>query len=164
LCTLRDVTERVRAEQRITAINEQLRALSARVAAAREEESARIARDLHDQLGSALTSSGSSKASNNNARRPKAGSRRSFARGLRRQQTSSIPQSKPSGESPRSCDPQSWTISAWRQPSNGRRSNSKRLPASHVALIRSCPKGSNPGLSQCQKRRLREVFEKWGEE
>jgi PAS domain S-box-containing protein len=56
VCTLRDVTERVRAEQRITAINEQLRALSARVAAAREEESARIARELHDQLGSLLTS------------------------------------------------------------------------------------------------------------
>jgi PAS domain S-box-containing protein len=56
MCTLRDVTERVHAEQRITAINEQLRALSARVAAAREEESARIARELHDQLGSSLTS------------------------------------------------------------------------------------------------------------
>ena len=56
VCTLRDVTERVSAEQRITAINEQLRALSARVAAAREEESARIARELHDQLGSLLTS------------------------------------------------------------------------------------------------------------
>jgi PAS domain S-box-containing protein len=56
VCTLRDVTERVRAEQRITAINEQLRALTARLAAAREEESARIARELHDQLGSSLTS------------------------------------------------------------------------------------------------------------
>jgi len=56
VCTLRDMTERVNAEQRITAINEQLRALSARVAAAREEESARIARELHDQLGSLLTS------------------------------------------------------------------------------------------------------------
>jgi PAS domain S-box-containing protein len=54
--TLRDVTDRLRAERRITAINEELRALSARVAAAREEESARIARELHDQLGSLLTS------------------------------------------------------------------------------------------------------------
>ncbi len=34
---------------------EQLRALSRRLQAAREEESARIARDLHDQLGQALT-------------------------------------------------------------------------------------------------------------
>lgn len=36
--------------------NEELRALSARLHRAREEESARIARELHDELGSALTS------------------------------------------------------------------------------------------------------------
>jgi len=39
----------------IYATSEQLRALSARLRLAREEEGARIARELHDELGSALT-------------------------------------------------------------------------------------------------------------
>jgi len=51
-----DVTELKRAEQKLKATSEQLRALSARVQAAREEEGARIAREIHDELGSALTS------------------------------------------------------------------------------------------------------------
>ena len=54
--TLQDVTELKRAEEKLKATSEQLRALSARVQAAREEEGARIARELHDELGSALTS------------------------------------------------------------------------------------------------------------
>jgi signal transduction histidine kinase len=40
----------------LRAATEQLRALSASVSAAREEEGIRIARELHDELGSALTS------------------------------------------------------------------------------------------------------------
>jgi len=51
-----DVTERVQAEEQLKATTEQLRALSARMQSAREEESTRIARELHDQLGGALTS------------------------------------------------------------------------------------------------------------
>jgi PAS domain S-box-containing protein len=51
-----DVTELKRAEEKLKATSEQLRALSARLQSAREEEGTRIARELHDELGSALTS------------------------------------------------------------------------------------------------------------
>jgi PAS domain S-box-containing protein len=54
--TAQDITERKRAEEQLQATSEQLRALSARLRSAREEEGARIARALHDELGSALTS------------------------------------------------------------------------------------------------------------
>jgi PAS domain S-box-containing protein len=56
LCTLRDITERKPAEEQLRATSEQLRVLSARLRSTREEEGARIARALHDELGSALTS------------------------------------------------------------------------------------------------------------
>ena len=52
----RDVTEHKRAEQQLRATSEQLRALTASVTSAREEEGIRIAREIHDELGSALTS------------------------------------------------------------------------------------------------------------
>jgi len=52
----RDITERKHAEQALKATSEQLRALSASLQFAREEEGTRIARELHDELGSALTS------------------------------------------------------------------------------------------------------------
>ena len=52
---LDDITERKRAEEKLKATSEQLRALSARLQSAREEEGTRIARELHDELGSALT-------------------------------------------------------------------------------------------------------------
>lgn len=51
----RDITERRRAEEQIKATSDQLRALSASLRSAREEEGTRIARELHDELGSALT-------------------------------------------------------------------------------------------------------------
>lgn len=54
--TVQDVTERKRAEEQQKIYNERLRAFSARLQAAREEEGARIAREIHDELGSALTS------------------------------------------------------------------------------------------------------------
>lgn len=50
-----DVTERIRAEEQLERSNEQLRALSIRLQAVREEESIRIAREIHDELGGALT-------------------------------------------------------------------------------------------------------------
>jgi PAS domain S-box-containing protein len=52
----RDITERKRLDRALRATTEQLRALSARLTFVREEEGARIARELHDELGSALTS------------------------------------------------------------------------------------------------------------
>ncbi len=54
--TVQDVTERRQAEERLRATTEQLRALSARIHSAREEEGTRIAREIHDELGAALSS------------------------------------------------------------------------------------------------------------
>lgn len=51
-----DVTERRQAEEASRRSHEQLRALSVRLQAVREEESKRIARAIHDELGQALTS------------------------------------------------------------------------------------------------------------
>jgi PAS domain S-box-containing protein len=51
-----DVTELKRAEEKLKATTEQLRALSASLQSAREEEATRIAREIHDELGGALTS------------------------------------------------------------------------------------------------------------
>ncbi|MBV8199080.1 MAG: MEDS domain-containing protein [Acidobacteria bacterium] len=50
-----DVTERMRTEERLRQSSEQLRALSAQLRVAREEESARIAREVHDEVGQMLT-------------------------------------------------------------------------------------------------------------
>jgi len=51
-----EVAERKETEKKLQESERQLRALSARVQSAREEEGTRIARELHDELGSALTS------------------------------------------------------------------------------------------------------------
>jgi PAS domain S-box-containing protein len=50
-----DVTERRKAEGQLEKSNEQLRALAVRLQTAREEESIHIAREIHDELGGALT-------------------------------------------------------------------------------------------------------------
>ena len=50
-----DVTERQRTEERLLQSYEGLRALSERLRAAREEEGARIARKVHDEVGQILT-------------------------------------------------------------------------------------------------------------
>jgi PAS domain S-box-containing protein len=51
-----DMTELKRAEEKLKTTSEQLRALSASLQYAREEEGIRIAREIHDELGSALSS------------------------------------------------------------------------------------------------------------
>ena len=51
----RDITDRHRAAEEIARSREQLRALAARLETIREEERTRIARELHDELGQALT-------------------------------------------------------------------------------------------------------------
>jgi PAS domain S-box-containing protein len=52
----RDITEQKQWEHRLNASTEKLRALSASIQAAREEERSRVARLIHDELGSVFTS------------------------------------------------------------------------------------------------------------
>src|SRR5216117_4200341 len=51
----RDVTEWTRAAEELEQSREELRALAARLQAIREEERTRLAREIHDELGQALT-------------------------------------------------------------------------------------------------------------
>jgi two-component system, NarL family, sensor histidine kinase UhpB len=51
----RDVTDRVRAAEELEQSRAELRALAIRLQAIREEERTRIAREIHDELGQALT-------------------------------------------------------------------------------------------------------------
>lgn len=51
----RDITERKQADEKLRAATAQSRALSSRLQSAREEEGTRIAREIHDELGSTLT-------------------------------------------------------------------------------------------------------------
>jgi len=53
---LRDVTERHRAEHALERSREEVRTLAVAAGRAREQEMSRIARELHDELGQALTS------------------------------------------------------------------------------------------------------------
>jgi PAS domain S-box-containing protein len=52
---VRDITDRKRAEKQLRDSREQLRALAAYLQSVREEERTRIAREVHDELGQALT-------------------------------------------------------------------------------------------------------------
>ncbi len=54
-CNIRDITTRKLTEWRALIYKDQLRALSARIEAMREEERTRIAREIHDELGQMLT-------------------------------------------------------------------------------------------------------------
>ncbi len=51
----RDITDFKRAEEALQKSRDQLRALAARVQSVREEERTRVAREIHDELGQALT-------------------------------------------------------------------------------------------------------------
>jgi len=52
---LRDVTERVRAQEELQRSHQELHELAAALQTAREQEKARIARELHDELGQGMT-------------------------------------------------------------------------------------------------------------
>jgi PAS domain S-box-containing protein len=52
---LRDVTERMRAQEALKKSQDEIQALALAANAAREQEKSRIARELHDELGQALT-------------------------------------------------------------------------------------------------------------
>lgn len=52
---VRDITRRKQDEERLRSSNQELRFLSARIEAIQEEERTAIARELHDELGQALT-------------------------------------------------------------------------------------------------------------
>jgi hypothetical protein len=52
---LRDVSERLNAQRQLVQAHEEMRALSVAMLAVREAERTRIARELHDELGQALT-------------------------------------------------------------------------------------------------------------
>jgi two-component system sensor histidine kinase UhpB len=56
--SMRDVTERVRAQEALQQYAERLRALSAQLADVAEAERKRLARELHDQVGQQLTALG----------------------------------------------------------------------------------------------------------
>jgi PAS domain S-box-containing protein len=51
----RDITERKEAEEQLRSSREELRALAAHLESVREDERTRIAREIHDELGQALT-------------------------------------------------------------------------------------------------------------
>ncbi|MFZ4705176.1 MAG: ATP-binding protein [Bacteroidales bacterium] len=52
---LEEIAERINTEKKLEEANEQLRALTARVVAVREEERTSLSREIHDELGSSLT-------------------------------------------------------------------------------------------------------------
>jgi PAS domain S-box-containing protein len=56
IAAVRDITERKQAEETLKNSHAQLRALSVRLQSVRDQESERIAREIHDELGHALTS------------------------------------------------------------------------------------------------------------
>lgn len=55
LASLNDITERVKAEEDLVKMNEQLRSLASHLEDVREEERTAIAREIHDELGQLLT-------------------------------------------------------------------------------------------------------------
>ena len=55
---VRDVTDRRRAQERLARSEREMRALTARLQTIRDEEDARVAREVHDEIGQALTGLG----------------------------------------------------------------------------------------------------------
>ena len=122
---IEDITERKRAEEERQRSLEQLRALAARLQSIREEERKRVAREIHDQLGQALTAIKIELSSL--VRELPAAERPPSKR------TSSILNWWMSrfgrcAESRPNCGRECSTTWAWWRPSNGRGRNSSRAP------------------------------------
>ncbi|MCW5798564.1 MAG: PAS domain S-box protein [Nitrospira sp.] len=104
-----DITDRKRAEQQLTASHDQLRKLTARLESVREEERILIAREIHDELGQALTGV---KLELSLLRDQLPDVSPTVPLASNRSPGSSTPQSNPCEELPRICVPSSWTNSA----------------------------------------------------
>ena len=124
-----DITEQVESQQELRSTNEQLRALAMRLDAIREEERRLIAREIHDQIGQALTSLKldvgwlrSQLTGDRRRRRPSTSAPRRWRRW-------SIKPSRPPGACRPCCGRRSWTTSGWRPPSGGRPATSNSAAA-----------------------------------
>ncbi len=128
-----DITERRLAEQEVERSHQQLRALAAGLQRAREDERTMIAREIHDELGQALTGCGSTwrgcvhGSAREIPRRPNGSARRSSA---------STAHSTRCGASPPSFGRACWIPSAFPRQSNGRRGSSSVLPACGSSCVR----------------------------
>ena len=123
-----DVTEQQKTQEELRASATELRALATRLSEIREEERRVIARELHDQVGQALTA----------LKLDLAGLRGQLGSGARRRRSGacwrwtgwSIRRWRRRAGSPPPCARRSWTTWASRQPSAGRRPSSRNGPAS----------------------------------
>ena len=132
-----DITERKQAEEQLRATSAQLRALMARLRSAKEQEGIRIAREIHDELGSALTSlrwdleeidKTIAKVQDRSllpALRDKIGTMVSLIDTT----IHVVRRIRPN------CVRPSWTISGWRRLSNGKRNSFKPALTSCVSML-----------------------------
>ena len=128
----RDVSELKQAEEERQRSLDQLRALAARLQSIREEERKRVAREIHDQLGQALTAIKIDLSS--------------LVRELPAEREATVAEDfldpanwwmrrfSPCAESPPSCGRESWTTWVWWRRSNGQGRNSRRAPGRKCRL------------------------------
>ena len=131
---VRDVSERRRADAEVRKSREQLRRFSLELARVREEESLRISREIHDELGQRLTGLKmdlawvAAKLQRNESRdRPSIVEKTEEMSRLADDTIHEVRRMPPS------CGRASWTTWALRRPSNGRPTSSSAAPESPAA-------------------------------